>query len=535
MQFALGIAATLILASVCSASAPNVYIAQASAGAANGADCADAYAYSFFNTSGNWGAGTSQIGPGTVVHICGTFTMPAGTVCALSFQGSGTSGNQITLLFEASALATAPYWTTQSASSSGDVGGFICSNGNNYLTVDGGTNGTIQATANGASLGNNNSGAAIDMDGCSNCEVKDMTISDMYQAVANSAANGNNTYAIVWNAGNNVTIDNNTVHDCRWCIQYWYPNATQSNLQIFNNTIYNTDHCIAIGDDDGDNILNGTNLIYGNVCHDWALFDAPGDTDHHDGFHIWAVHGGSEISGLEIYNNYLYGDMGQYPTAYIYIDVENGNSATSISATIFNNVVANTSATDLISTGNGGDGELFCQGSSVCSIYNNTFVGSTTGGCCSNTAITTQTTTGNPPVLTLENNIYDTMAQGVDISEGGTIATSNYNDYYNLPSAAVRNSAGQYSLTVWQGNSGMDANSVSGSPNLSGTYTLQSGSAAIGLGTNLTGLGITALDSDKAGVARPPSGSSQLWSAGAYQYQSTTPPNAPTSLVATPH
>ena len=51
--------------------------------------------------------------------------------------------------------------------------------------------------------------------------------------------------------------------------------------------------------------------------------------------------------------------------------------------------------------------------------------------------------------------------------------------------------------------------------NLSGAYKLQAGSPAIGAGVNLTSLGITGLDTDAAGVARPATGA---WDIGAYQY-----------------
>jgi hypothetical protein len=525
--------ATMLFVVPARSSTANVYIAQNSQGGATGADCADALPVSFFNSGANWGGSSTQIGPGTTIHLCGTFTMPAGTVCALSFQGSGSSSGQITLLFEAGASATAPYWTTQSSSASGDVGGFICSNGQNYLTVDGGSNGLIQATQNGANFNEGFSGAAINMDGCSNCEVKNITISDMYQAVQNSGYNNNDSYGIVWNGGSNVTIDNNTVHDCRWCIQYWYSAPTQSNISIYNNTIYNTDHCISIGDNDGGNILNGANLIYGNTCHDFYMFDAPSDGDHHDGFHIWAVHSNSVISDLKIYNNYIYGDIGQTPTSYIFMDVETGNSATHITSEMFNNVIANTSASDALSTGAGGFGEIGLKGALTIALYNNTFIGVGPGGCCNNTAIISETegSTGTP-ALTIYNNIYSTLAQGLDTSSGGTIVATDYNDYYNLGNGAVRTPGATYSLSAWQSSSGSDTHSTSGNSNLGPGGTLQSGSAAIGAGTNLTPVGITALDSDRAGVLRPSSGS---WDMGAYVYSTITSskPNPPTKLTAT--
>ena len=81
----------LLFPSGVAASATNIYLAQDSAGAASGTACADALPVSFFTSSANWGSGANQIGPGTTVHLCGTITT------ALSFQGSGASGNPVVL------------------------------------------------------------------------------------------------------------------------------------------------------------------------------------------------------------------------------------------------------------------------------------------------------------------------------------------------------------------------------------------------------------------------------------------------------
>jgi len=138
----LGLLFTLLLALPASASLTNVYIAQSSAGSADGTSCANAYAVTFFNTSGNWGSGSSQIGPGTTVHLCGTFTFSAGAT-ALTFNGSGTSGNPITLLWESGAVLQAPYFSAATFGING--------NGASYVVINGGTNGVIQNTANGTS------------------------------------------------------------------------------------------------------------------------------------------------------------------------------------------------------------------------------------------------------------------------------------------------------------------------------------------------------------------------------------------------
>src|SRR5580692_4452198 len=126
------LAAILVMFTASLSTASDIYIAQNAAGGNTGADCADAHAVTFFNSSLNWGW-VGQIAPGTTVHLCGTFNAPAGTRDYLMFHGSGASGNVITLLFESGAVLTAPYWS----------GGVIDVNANSYVVVDGGANGTI--------------------------------------------------------------------------------------------------------------------------------------------------------------------------------------------------------------------------------------------------------------------------------------------------------------------------------------------------------------------------------------------------------
>src|SRR6266403_1691306 len=125
-----------------------VYIASGGTGA--GTSCASAKDPTYFNTSANWTTGTPsgiQIGPGTIVHLCGTLTGAAGTTL-LRFQGSGASGSPITLLFEQNAVLTAPYWPSGNGTAPG--GGAINLAGQGYLVVDGGSNGVIENSDNGS-------------------------------------------------------------------------------------------------------------------------------------------------------------------------------------------------------------------------------------------------------------------------------------------------------------------------------------------------------------------------------------------------
>ena len=72
---------------------------------------------------------------------------------------------------------TAPYWGGVFNTS----GGAIDLNGQSYITIDGGTNGTITATASGTNLANQPSASlAIYSNGGSHVTVQNMTITNIY-------------------------------------------------------------------------------------------------------------------------------------------------------------------------------------------------------------------------------------------------------------------------------------------------------------------------------------------------------------------
>jgi hypothetical protein len=113
------------------------------------------------------------------------------------------------------------------------------------------------------------------------------------------------------------------------------------------------------------------------------------------------------------------------------------------------------------------------------------------------------------------------MQTAIYVNNGATIDLSDHNDFYNIGGFTSGGNGVTYSgtsygsLSAWHTASGFDGNSITTNPNLDANYKLQAGSPAIGLGANLTSLGITGLDSDKAGTSRPSSGA---WDAGAYEY-----------------
>ena len=309
----------LMAAPAAKASASNIYIAQSAAGAANGADCADAFAVAFFNNSANWGGGGNQIGAGTTVHLCGTMTFAGGTT-GLTAHGSGTSGSPITIVFENGAILQAPNF--------GDGGAGIRLDGLSFITVDGKNTGIIQATLNGtlggACLGGlclgDNGGTGISAANSTNVTIQNLTIQDIYlrTSITDTLVNQFANFSIHANPATNLTINNNIMHDAGNHL------ATQgNNMVISNNDMYNMDHGLATG-------LAGTSYsgayVFGNHIHDMAAWDAPTGCGgncpyHHDGLHFFQNPGPGYWDGVYIYNNTFDGSPGvTAPTGWIFME-----------------------------------------------------------------------------------------------------------------------------------------------------------------------------------------------------------------------
>jgi hypothetical protein len=510
--------------------ANGVYIAQTAVGAANGADCANALGVTYFNTSGNWASGTpngTQIGPGTTVHLCGTFTGTAGSTM-LTVQGSGSSGNPITVLFESGASLTAPYWNGSS--------GAINTNGKTDVVIDGGTGGVIQATANGTNLTYKQASLGIQAVNCTRCTVKNLTIANMYVHVPNDTIlQINEAAAIKYIPANNFTVDHCTVHDGLWLLDGW-----GTNLTITNNEIYHMDHGIAIGPSG-----QATNItIAGNHFHDWVNWDTgAANAYHHDGIHMWGgIYSGSSasdsVSGAYIYNNIFDGDTGSCcTTALIYVMEQMMN------VNIYNNrliVQSNRTTMPIRFEGASESGDTYHSGHGYQNAVYNNYIssGSLTG---SQAGIYSQYQDN----LSVMNNVFRAGQSDIALFDNTALAPNSldYNLYENNSTGDTFDWSGNIYTTLlsWQNalpaGSGADAHSRLLSPSAmlvdSGGHP-QSGSPAVGAGTNLTSLctALTGLCSDAAGVARPGSGP---WDVGAYKYVSAAPPAPPTGLTATPH
>jgi len=482
----------------------DIYFAQSAQGNNNGADCNDAIAMS----SLAWAAGNTY-------HVCGTISS------GLTVGASGTSGSPITVLFEAGAMISMPALPTTGA---------INVNGQSYVTIDGGGNGVIQGTANGTPGDPNcingscssqtlSQGVYCSGSGCHDLEIRNLTVSNIYvHTTGNSdgtgAPNGDGGITIS-GAGNNISIHNNYVNNAAACISANTASGTVSNLNIYSNK---TDQCnwhIQVG---SAGTLNGYTIHDNEIINSTRWYDGTVDRFHHDGIFVYVGSTAYLVTSGQIYNNWWHGDMGGNATSKLYL-------SDNITYTyIFDNVFDDTSQTV-----NHNGVIYFGYGADHTYILNNTFVG--TGSLSGESAITTVSTASN---ITIQNNIISGFASGNSLAGSPTITTYDNDLYYNITGLGANwftlGSNTYNSWAAWQG-TGYDAHGQYANPLLDASYQIQSGSPAIGLAANLTSLGITALDSDKAGAARPSSGA---WDAGAYQFGSAAgKPAPPTGLTAT--
>lgn len=456
---------------ICSA---DTFVAQNSAGTGSGSDCADARSASWFNTSSNWGSATGQIGPGATVHLCGTIST------ALTAGGSGAGGNPVTIVFETGAKISMPACPNSGCLNLGSKSYIVVDGGSSCGYVNGSVlacNGTIESTLNGTPGASCTGGACsyqeatngISFWGGTGIEIRNLNIWNMYVHRSNADNSPSDAAQAVIGSGPNMSVHNIVAHDNRWSFT-----ISGTNVEIYNISVYNTDHCFAIID-------GATNIaIHDNQCYNPYVWDTASNTFHHDGIHMY-VAGTSPISGTLIYNNYFWGDWGNNVTAHIFSENYVQNT------TIFNNLFRDCQPGDnggtCKATGPLGNGSISLRGplnSFGNAIYNNTIL---TSNCV---MLQYQTS------VSYQNNISCGMN-----NLGGVTFAANSNNV--LPS---------------------------GVNNLTGA--LSSGSNAISAGKNLTSLGISLLDHDRAGLLRP---ATAAWDAGALDYSGIAPPTALTALV----
>jgi hypothetical protein len=509
-----------------SAQAKNIYITPDGGGTGN---CtSNTHPPSWFNNGANWGSGVSQIGPGSIVLICGAFTGGNNTQFFV-FQGGGTASNAVSLVFDNNASIKAPYVSSAGA---------INTTGNSYITIDGGTNGVIQNTNSGTGKSNSASTAIYALGG-HNVEIKNLHILDIYDRTSFSDTSVDQTQMICVNFnGSNASIHDNVMLNSGWCLNQNYTN--DSNVQIYNNEIGFMDHGVACA---GANYIVGDEHIHDNHFHDMSAWDSPTDSYHHDGIHCYNGSGG-KIQNLYIYNNLFDGNEGTCcVTAWIFLEGGSSGSTpwTDSTGTLYmwNNVIVG--SLDLP------NGQLDLNRGTGHQIMNNTFlmVGTPNGGA----AIRSQDNGGAGHSITLKNNVFSGSQQVYSFSSDITSVTASNNAYQGITPGgnSVFEWAGHAStntLSQWQSGCNCDANSLgnlSAAVGVSSVGALISGSNLVGAGLNLSSsaagnMAALALDTSAGDTRTPSLRPSGAWTIGAYGSQSSAannPPAPPTGLNAT--
>jgi hypothetical protein len=229
-----------------------------------------------------------------------------------------------------------------------------------------------------------------------------------------------------------------------------------------------------------------------------------------------------------LYNNHIYGDLTNgSPTGFIYC-------SNFSSCTVFNNLLVTTNS----AAGHNQYGIMWLGASlgENYKVYNNTVISANSADVCvmmNGVYFSTYDYRNN--ICYAANGLTNDIESYLhDITVFAPIVT---NSNYNVWSPAVSNFWGSQgsgltaSYSTWQTTYSLDANSSTTNPSLTNALIPATTSSAYHLGTNLTSLGITALNtgapqtfgaSGSCGYGCQPRAASGSWDAGAYPYEATT-------------
>lgn len=488
-----------------------IYVSQTVQGTGDGSTAANAQSLAWLNNAANWDNGTGTVQPGTTVYLVGTFTNE------LTVGGSGTPGNPITIYFEPNANFIAPYWPQQWWG-----GGAITINAKNYIIIDGGSNGVIQATQNGTALAYQTNSVGVGAASASFLTVRNLTIKNMYvrTSTTDTAGGGEGvqndcTEAPYYITG--FTVTNCTILQAATGIDCDY-GAGCSNYTFIANNISGCNWGGRCGDRNSTSTM--TNLVVANnTINTFTNWNDPvNDIYHHNGFYGWAESGGV-LNGVYVYGNTIGPNFGgQYCTAGVFFSGQVKN------VLVYNNLF-------LCNPGDGPSNGLitegFNNGYGGAQIYNNTFIG---GGAYAAINIGS----GNN-IYTVENNLAFNCTFVLDNGAANSTLVADYNIGYDLVpgqgySQSSTSSSSFQTFAQWQ-SLGYDLHGSTNNPNLNASYIPQPPSSAIGAGTNLQSI----FSSDALGTLRPATLSG--WTIGAYQTASSgsiTVTNVPSTIVVTP-
>jgi hypothetical protein len=279
-------------------SASNIYITQN--GSPSGNCTSNVLTPAFFNNAANWGSGSGQIGPGTTVLLCGTITFPANS-SGLTVQGSGASGNPVTIKFDTNAILQSPAfagtWNTSGGGIDIERVSYVTVDGNNLTGIVQNTqNGSPSVTcSNGSACAYQNSSYGIKIRAANNITVQNLTITSIYNQlrrpgfvvhrqsrepippISVSMAPAHRPQARTY------VITGNYLAKSRTGVGATFAATNISGLEIANNTFNDHGWHMTI---QGANANVATNvLIHGNDISNFADWAAPWASDYHTRWH----------------------------------------------------------------------------------------------------------------------------------------------------------------------------------------------------------------------------------------------------------
>lgn len=468
------------------------YVTNVGAGLNDGLNLENAFSVTDFNTSGHWAnpKEAGKIGPGDTVYIDGTISS------SLKIQGSGSPGSDsvITIKFHDGAKFSKAYW-------GGTTSAAIVNNGYDYIVIDGGNNGIIECTDNGTALGSQKLSVGIYFINTNNCEIKNLTIQNIYVRTPDSSDSGGESIGIYGIDNNTLSIHDNTIEDVRYNICCTAAaGGNKTGLNIYNNDLSRMSTGIVVRLDGPVNYADVN--IYNNTISDGYVWDGEwgGGTawNHVDGIHTWGNYPGNTLGTITIYNNTIGSDMGEHASTWIYL------SDYTMPAVIYNNLFTCTAegpSEGYLSYHNYGvNGNL--------KFYNNTIVGPSSG----NTGGTGVYMPTKACTASIKNNIFMNIYIGIYDPAGnnGSTLDTDYNDFFNVGNVG-RDQDGWYgSLTSWQTNTNDEAHSITTDPSLNANYKPNAGNdSVVDKGINLSD--IFTIDKDY-------NTRSGIWDIGAYEY-----------------
>ena len=485
------------------------YIAQTATGSGSGHDASNCLAYTFFTNAVNWNGATGTTICSTAtkdtirdtIHLVGTIS----NQLAWPYP-TGTGAAGLLIFFEPNAKLSSATWP------GGAINWESAAYAKANVTIDGGTNGVIECTANGTLLANHVTSAAISTISASHLTIQNLTISNIYVRVNDSSNDQVDGGSGIYNstgdgAYTDFVVQNCTIHDINIGINAPYT-AGSSNYSFLNNTIYNINWGIGSGSA-GSNCTMSNWLADGCYIHDFANWDAPigFEAFHHNGIFLFGNSSTDNFGSATIRNCKFGPNFGTRATAGIYLS-SYGMQGTYL---VYNNRFLGSPSNGLISIGT--------STGSTTRFYNNTIVNNNMAsfGCI---GIGGSSSTSNQNVY-LENNV----CSGAMFINGNTVGPvnlhSNHNLNFNFGANVISwsgniNSA-PISWATWTAFYGQDANSVyNQDPLLNGSYALQTGSPAIGAGSDQS----TYFTTDALGVTR-----TNPWDIGWLKYNGSSAPS----------